>query len=88
MEYSKYIVFRKKKSLKIDRPQKYGGNVEFKSYAELAGSFTEGSLHPTDLKLGVARALDEIISPIRTHFEKDPGARRLYDFVKSAESTR
>ena len=88
VEYARYIIFRKTKSLKISRPDKFGGNIEFASYQELEKAFKEGSLHPADLKRGVGESLDEIISPIREHFEKDPGARRLYQAVRSAETTR
>lgn len=88
IEYSKYIVFRKRKSLKIERPEKYGGNVEFFSYRELEDSYGAGSLHPADLKKGVGEALDGIISPIREHFEKDATARKLYETVRAAETTR
>ncbi len=88
LEYSKYIVFRKMAELRIERPEKYGGNAEFTSYGELEEAFRSGTLHPADLKKGVAAALDEVVSPIRTHFEKDPSARRLYEAVKAAEVTR
>ncbi len=88
IEYSRYIVFRKRKTLAIERPEKYGGNVEFSSAEELESAFTAGKLHPADLKKGVGTALDEIIAPIREHFEKDPSARRLYETVRSAETTR
>jgi tyrosyl-tRNA synthetase len=88
IEYSKYIVFRKMKSFRIERPSKYGGTIEFASFPELERAFSSGDLHPADLKQGVAEALDEIISPIRSHFEKDPTARRLYDLVRSSETSR
>ena len=88
IEYSKYIVFRKLKSLRIERPEKYGGNVEFSSVTELERAYTAGELHPADLKKGVAASLDAIISPIREHFEKDPHARRLYETVRDIEATR
>ncbi|QQG49241.1 MAG: tyrosine--tRNA ligase [archaeon] len=88
MEYSKYIIFRKQKTLKVERPEKFGGNEEFASYEELETAFLAGKLHPADLKRGVGESLDRIISPIREHFEKDPAARRLYMAVKSAETTR
>jgi tyrosyl-tRNA synthetase len=88
MEYLKYIVFRKMKSLRIERPSKYGGTIEFASLLELEHAFSSGDLHPADLKHGVAEALDEIISPIRSHFEKDPTAKRLYDLVRSSETSR
>ncbi len=88
LEYSKYIVFRKMKSIKVERPEKYGGNAEFFSYRELEDAFKGGSLHPADLKRGVGESLDAIIAPLRSHFERDPAARRLYETVKSAEVTR
>jgi len=88
IEYSKYIIFRKKKTLLIERPEKYGGTVEFDSFGSLERAYSHGELHPTDLKKGVGEALDEIISPIRSHFERDPAAKRLYDSVRSTETTR
>jgi tyrosyl-tRNA synthetase len=88
IEYSRYIIFRKKKSLIIERAEKYGGNVEFTSPEELEQAYVVGRLHPADLKRGVGSALDDIVAPIRTHFEKDPAARRLYETVRTAETTR
>ena len=88
IEYSRYIVFRKQESLRIERPEKYGGNVEFFSSSELEKAYVGGTLHPADLKRGVGEALDGIISPIREHFVKDPHARRLYESVRAAETTR
>jgi len=88
IEYSKYIVFRKQKSLRIERPEKYGGNVEYSSAEELEEAFRAGTLHPADLKKGVGQALDSIIAPIRDHFVKDPTARRLYETVRTAETTK
>ncbi len=88
IEYSRYIVFRKRKSLRIERPEKYGGNAEYFSAQELEAAYAAGGLHPADLKKGVGEALDGIISPIRIHFEKDPAARRLYETVRKAETTR
>ncbi|MBI3840439.1 MAG: tyrosine--tRNA ligase, partial [Thaumarchaeota archaeon] len=88
MEYSKYIIFRKQKSLSVERPEKFGGKVEFTSYDEMELAFRGGTLHPADLKRGVADALDSIISPIRVHFEKTSSAKKLYMAVKTAETTR
>lgn len=88
LEYAKYIVFRKSSVLRVERPAKYGGAVDFATYGELEEAFRKGELHPTDLKQGVAAALEGEVAPIRVHFEKDPAARRLYESVKSAEVTR
>ncbi len=88
LDYAKHIIFRKLGHLKVERPARYGGDVEYWSYDELEKDYMEGKLHPADLKNAVAEALDQIISPIREHFEKDPHARKLYEFVKQQEITR
>jgi tyrosyl-tRNA synthetase len=69
LEYAKYIVFHEKKELRVERPEKYGGNVNFESYEGLERTYAEGKLHPNDLKTSVARELDEILAPVRHHFE-------------------
>ena len=88
IEYSKYIIFPKLGSLVIERPEKYGGRVEFASHRELEEAYAAGRLHPADLKKAVGEALDGIIAPIREHFEKSPSARRLYEAVKASEAAR
>ena len=88
MEYAKYIIFRRLRSLTVERPQRYGGAIEYSSYEELEGAYRAGLLHPADLKKGVADSIDRIVAPIREHFEKDPSARRLHEAVKSRDVTR
>ncbi len=41
-----------------------------------------------DLKNAVAKTLDELIQPVRDHFEKDAAAKKLLDEVKSYQVTR
>jgi tyrosyl-tRNA synthetase len=88
LDYSKHIIFRKRDSLTISRPAKYGGDLEISSFGELESSYGEGKIHPLDLKNAVADVLDELISPIRSHFEEDSTARELYQHVKSVDITR
>jgi len=88
LDYAKHLVFRKFGKLRIDRPSKYGGPIDYHSYEDLERDYVAGKLHPADLKMGVAEALDQMIEPIRRHFEKDPHARELYKFVRSQEVTR
>ncbi len=59
------IVFPQVKSFKVERPAKFGGDVEFKNFAELESSYSTGKLHPMDLKNAVAKYLIKIIAPIR-----------------------
>ncbi|MBU0627839.1 MAG: tyrosine--tRNA ligase [Nanoarchaeota archaeon] len=87
MEYCKYILFEKIKSLKIERPAKWGGNLEFSSYAELEAAFSKKELHPMDLKQAVSSEISKLIEPVRKHFEKGK-AKELLEQVKSFEITR
>jgi tyrosyl-tRNA synthetase len=88
LEYAKYMIFRRFKVLEIKRPAKYGGDLEVESYEELEKLYRKGEIHPLDLKNAVAEALDELIQPIRKHFERDKKAKRLFETVKSSEPTR
>ena len=88
LEFAKYIIFKMQDTLAIARPEKFGGDIEIAKYAELEQLYRDGDLHPLDLKNGVIEALDTHISPIREHFEKNKHARELYEFVRSAETTR
>jgi tyrosyl-tRNA synthetase len=71
LDWAKYVIFRNKGSnILIERKQKFGGNIEFNSYTELEKAFLSKSLHPLDLKIGVANKITEILEPVRKHFEK------------------
>lgn len=88
LEYCKYIIFRKYKSLELSRSARYGGDLEISDYTELTHLYAAGAIHPLDLKKAVAQSLDTVIAPIREHFEKHPRARKLYHFVKQENITR
>ncbi|MBA3064838.1 tyrosine--tRNA ligase, partial [Candidatus Woesearchaeota archaeon] len=45
MEYAKYIILEKFNSIKIERPKKFGGDLEINSYEELVRVFEKGDLH-------------------------------------------
>jgi tyrosyl-tRNA synthetase len=88
LEYTKYMIFRKMKKLEIERPARYGGDIEVDSYEELEKMYKGGKIHPLDLKNAVTEALDVLIKPIREHFEKNKKAKELLQIVKSTEVTR
>lgn len=73
LQIAKYLIFsRDGATLKIERDIKFGGDIEFKSYEELEKVYSEGKLHPLDLKLSTARKLNEILEPIRKRLESKP----------------
>lgn len=87
LEYCRYLIFEKFKTFKIERPQKFGGSLELASFDELAKIYSEGKLHPTDLKNAVAIYIDKMISPVRKHFSSG-SAKKLLEQVRGFEVTR
>jgi tyrosyl-tRNA synthetase len=68
MEFMKYIIMvikgDSKKKFKVERPDKFGGNVEYSDYESLEKDFVAKKLHPMDLKIALARELNEILGKI------------------------
>lgn len=59
----------KKQEFIIDRPEKFGGPLKFKTKEELYEAFTSKKLHPLDLKNGVAHEINLLLEPIRKKFK-------------------
>ncbi len=87
IDYAVHLILPKTKSIKIERPKKFGGDIEIGSKQELLEIYGEGKLHPADLKNAVAVELDKMIKPVREHFEK-PKNKKLLDVYKTAKITR
>ncbi len=88
LEICKYIIFRKQKIFLIERPDKFGGNLEFENYEDLEKTYRKGEIHPLDLKNAVAKELIKILEPVRKYFEKNKKAKDLLEVVKQAKITR
>jgi len=73
LEMCKYVFFPelKGKPFLIERPEKFGGNLEFTTYEKLENAFVDG-LHPLDLKNGTASYINKLLAPIHEYFEKHP----------------
>ncbi len=64
MQIARYLVFPELGKLEVHRPAKFGGDVEFSTYADLEAAYRAG-LHPLDLKNAVADAVIQILAPAR-----------------------
>ena len=82
LNYVQHIVFGLREQWTIERPEKWGGNITFNSYAELESAFADGSLSPEDLKGNLANLVNELLEPVRNHFTNDPFAKALLEKVK------
>ena len=93
LEYCKYIIFESLDRLNIsefvvERPEKWGGTLKFKTLKDLEETFAKKELHPQDLKVSVVKYLDQLLQPVRKHFEKNAEAKKLLEQVKSFQVTR
>jgi tyrosyl-tRNA synthetase len=61
----KYHIMPRLPEIIITRPEKYGGNLHYKSYETLESDFAAKSLHPMDLKAAAAQYMNEILEPVR-----------------------
>lgn len=69
MHICELILFPIKKNMLVERPQEYGGNVNYETLESIKIDFENKRLSSIDLKQTVAKYLIEIISPIRTVLE-------------------
>ncbi len=58
--------------LRVERPAKYGGPLEFTTEKEFLASWAAGLLHPQDLKGAVTEALNRLVEPARRYFASHP----------------
>jgi len=69
LAFAKYVIMVLRQDagekLKIERPEKFGGNVEYGRYEDLERDFVEKKLHPMDLKNAMVGEIDRLIDPIR-----------------------
>jgi tyrosyl-tRNA synthetase len=68
LQVAQLIIFPRIKEFKIERPAKFGGNIELASYAELEEAFVAGKVHPLDLKNSVSKYIEQVIAPIRANY--------------------
>lgn len=78
LEICRQILFRPG-PLRVERPDRFGGDVEFGSYAELEGAFAAKKLHPSDLKGAVADALVPVVSGIAARAPMSERVRRIIE---------
>ncbi len=81
IQYAEILVLRDR-PLKIERPAKFGGDLEIADVAQLRSEYAEGKLHPMDLKNAVARELCSMLKPAREYFAKHE------EYLKEMEKIR
>jgi tyrosyl-tRNA synthetase len=70
LDWVKNLIFYNSTTFVINRPEKWGGNLEYSSYEELEKDYAAKQLHPQDLKMAVAEWLINKLEPARKYFEQ------------------
>jgi len=70
IELAHYYIFDEHESILIERPEKFGGNLEL-TEEELLTVYENEELHPMDLKNTVAKYLAERLEPARKYMEEN-----------------
>lgn len=69
LAFMKHVIFilkaDKGEKFVIERPEKWGGNLEYSDYKNLEKDFADKKLHPADLKAGMAKEISKLTAPIR-----------------------
>jgi tyrosyl-tRNA synthetase len=68
----RHVILPRVGIITMNRPEKFGGPVSFRSYEDIAAAYFSGKLHPMDLKKGAAEGIIVCLRPVREYFEKRP----------------
>jgi len=81
LDWAQHLVFvQKKPSLVIERPTKFGGDVEYFSFQDLLKDYNNKTLHPMDFKKGMAEHIVKLLLPVRTLLKKPMYAKMKKEF--------
>ncbi len=80
LEIFRYVIFHQFKDITIERPEKFGGNVNYTSYQQLENDFSEKKIHPSDLKTSAGKYVFDIVRPIGEKLVLSP---EIYESIKS-----
>ncbi len=91
IELAHLFVFReeRKEPFIIEKPREYGGGrIELWTFEELVQAYTQGKIHPLDLKNAVAEEIIKTLEPITSWFSKGEGSRLLEELKDLMKITR
>ena len=78
MSLFRYLIFRVNSKIEIKRPDKFGGNVVFTNYDELAKEVLNKKIHPLDVKNSLSQEINKILFNFRNSQELLDLHKRAY----------
>jgi hypothetical protein len=70
-EIAKFVIMPRIGELHVKPKPEFGEPSSWSDLDSLISAIGDGSVHPFDAKMAVARGLAEILSPVSTHFEEN-----------------
>lgn len=86
--YVRMIVFETQEVFTIERPEKYGGNLEFKSFQEFETAYKNEEVHPCDVKSALCTVINQLINPVREYFANNAEAMDLLNQIKNFQKQK
>lgn len=71
MQLADLFTFQQGEGIFVERPEEYGGNVEYGSFEELNEDLESGEMHPADLKPAIGQAIADQLAPAREAYLSD-----------------
>lgn len=85
-EYIRYMIFEAFGHFNLKRRD--GEGMIYKDLSLLEKDYISGAVHFGDLKSSAADHINQLLDPVRRHFEIDPYAKKLLELVRSYRVTR
>jgi tyrosyl-tRNA synthetase len=67
LQIFQHHIFPRLPEVTIRRPEKFGGDRTFGSYAEIEAAYGKGEIHPMDLKKCCGESLCAVLEPVREY---------------------
>jgi tyrosyl-tRNA synthetase len=81
VEIIEHVIFPYDGGFTVLRDEKWGGDIEYEDIGQLISDLGSKQVHPQDLKMSTAAALDGIIEPFRSNFH---GRSEMIDTIQNA----
>ena len=84
LDWAKWIIFPIAKHMIIPADPKWGTDERiYQDYQTLEDDFKAGKLHPGDFKKSMTSHINQLLDPVRKHFQENKEAKNLLKKVKS-----
>ncbi|MBC7112837.1 MAG: tyrosine--tRNA ligase [Candidatus Methanomethyliales bacterium] len=82
LEIATRIILNRNDKFVIKRDARYGGDLIVESAQALVTMYSQGKIHPLDLKNAVSEELSTLLAPVRDYFSKNKEAQDLVRQLK------